>query len=241
MINLKEKRIYWYPGSGNDLMPILLMAPQSHRFGEHLEGGPVTGGKPGLCLWLTDLQGGGDPEAYFLADQPYRRLWKQFGVAITHVRATQLAELNESFSGDSYLVEIKVDRQGISENYTFIFTVGDARDLYKDFIDVGLNLTWLALIKFNAMSGTIGMMPRLLERNIANNGIIHSTVPELVISDGYFQYPNLPFERLGSRDRHWGDPNTRRIRGGGIRGWGFGTSSTNWCLSDRYDHYAGFL
>ena len=236
-------RIYWYPGSGNDLMPILLMAPSSHCFGEHLESNFTSNKKTGLHLWLTDLEGLDDPLRLFEAGQPYASLWDQFNTKISDIIVENHPNLDNTkgFSGTHFLITANIIRRGISESYCFTYTVGDALELYNDFIKQDINIVWLTLIKFNAMSGTIGRLPKLIKRIISENGIDHPSIPELIISDGYFRYDDLPFERLGSRSLFWGDPSHQTVRGGGVRGWGFGRTSTNWASPRVYDKYMHFL
>ena len=236
-------RIYWYPGSGNDLMPILLMAPNSHCFGEHLESSFTSNKRTGLHLWLTDLEGGDDPLRFFEAVQPYASLWEKFNTKISNILVENHPNLDSSgiFSGAHFLVTVEVIRQGVSERYSFTYTVGDALKLYNEFIKQNINIVWLTLIKFNAISGTIGELPKLIKRSIVEHGADFPSIPELIISDGYFCYDDLPFERLGSRSLFWGDPNHQTVRGGGVRGWGFGSTSTNWALPRVYDKYMHFL
>jgi hypothetical protein len=103
-------RIYWYPGSGNDLMPILLMAPNSHCFGEHLESSFTSNKGTGLHLWLTDLEGGDDPLRFFDAVQPYASLWDKFNTKISNILVENHPSLDSCgiFSGAHFLVTVEL-------------------------------------------------------------------------------------------------------------------------------------
>jgi hypothetical protein len=219
------------------------MAPNSHCFGEHLESSFTSNKGTGLHLWLTDLEGGDDPLRFFEAVQPYASIWEKFNTKISNILVENHPSLDSCgiFSGAHFLVTVELNRQGTAERHSFTYTAGDALQLYNDFIKKNINIVWLTLIKFNAMSGTIGTLPKYIKRSFFENGADSPSIPELIISDGYFRYGDLPFERLGSRSSFWGDPNHQIVRGGGVRGWGFGRTSTNWALPRVYDKYMQFL
>lgn len=243
MTLLQNSRVYWYPGCANDLVPILLMSPKSHCFGKKLGNRLSNSHENSMHLWLTDLQGGDNPTAFFAANQPYENLWRQFNAEITKVQIDSHpnSSMIENLTGKHYYITVEIKRNDRLESHSFTFTCGDALELYQAFVQQSINLTWLALIKFNAMAGSIGRLPNDIDENIRKNGVDHPSVPELIISDGYFNYPNLPFVRLGSRSLDWGDPNRYIVRGGGVRGWGFGNTSTNWALPQAYERYVSFL
>jgi len=266
--------VYWYPGSNADLVPLLLFKNNSgmgHKLILPSSKQTKLEDKSSfpLLLWLND----GCPEMRHIdqlkqkfqsAQDCYPNLWNMLGATI---QITSIVPVNVEILTNStmktYLIGAEVTRssQGVGEitdKFEFLYTHGDALDLVQIFWKARIEIKWVALLKFAAMSGTIERLPSAFSRLLRTakqkglqdyNSFSHPSIPEMFISDrdwlGNPTYPegrNLAvFERLGSRDPAWGDNPQElrpedRVRGGGIRHWGYNTASL-WVRNDLYDTY----
>jgi hypothetical protein len=238
---LTTSKIYWYPGSGNDLVPLLLMNSGSHCFGHELSNFS-TDEKDRLLPWFTDLREVSSPAKFFGNCSPYSELWKKFESSFKVISSERLELDFNGCSSSNYLVTVELSRKGILQRIKFLYTQGDALKLFNNYIvSNNLDLTWVALIKFGAMSETIGRLPMLFARLQKQYGLDHPCMPEIFVSDRDWSKKTLPsYERLGSRDELWGNPTQHRVRGGGIHEWGYRTAAI-WAKSSLYEHYLSYL
>jgi hypothetical protein len=234
---LKKSPVCWYPGCGSDLVPLLLMHPKRHNFGQSMSDLSSSENRD-LVMWFLDQKEVVNPSDLFCGERAYGDLWSRFD---SDYRVMDIEELDKESSIPNFrhfLITVEIERGEAHQICKFLYTSGDALSTFRQFvIPNSLNLIWVVLMRFGAMSGTIGELPGQFHQ--LSEG--HPCLPDLFVSDRDWSQSALPnYERLGSRDAKWGEPNRVRVRGGGIRGWGWRCSS-NWVKADRYADYYSFL
>jgi len=214
-VTLRLKRVlqtggvgtYFYPASGYDLTPLLLL-PNDNPVGCRLLTVddlicPIPVGRMPLIPLLCDVEF--DPNHGF-RDQPHQGLWERFG-ACANVRVIGAILPNMTLC----LAEIRRRFRGASI-HPFLFLKGNAHEVLSRSIPT-VAPWWLALVRCSGFSGgPTGECSETLSRQVAD--LPQPLKPRIVICDsgarGSFLWHN------GHR---YGE--LRRI---GLKGWGWGVT-----------------
>lgn len=179
--------IYWYPGSGNDMSPLLLDVPNNPTGRRLLRMGEKANEKPTILLWMNDY-------AELFNDFPnklslnkciesnYSELWHRYNTRGVFGAYKEVYYLG-SKKFTLFSVNIRNADQGLhnrppqGDNYIVLFSHFKSEDLLKDvFIKYKLRINTVALIKQGGFSGqTFGHyenLPTRLKEQQNNIGLI---------------------------------------------------------------------
>lgn len=186
--------IYWYPGSGDDLVPVLLDRPDNFTGRRLWNGSSISTND--VVLWMNDYS---DCEPWFLqptdqyvVPESYQEIWKRFHGKI---RIESVTQFNfDVFGSDAkhWLIQASISRRlyGASR-VVFIFSKIESEHLIKYvFLKLGFTIHCIALISqagFGQREGRqqYSFIPKLIERAL-HYGF---ELPSAYIADQQFKTP----------------------------------------------------
>lgn len=165
--NANNAELFWYPGSGRDLTPLLLDVPNNPA-GVRLfrtEGEAGLNGQRPRILWMNDYPsrstGFPDNEPRAVQYQPeYRTIWNLYRGIGSIVAEQEMYEAECGITLKLFLVTIQNFGQGLhsrpsaGDTYLVIYTPAESEQLMKRvFIKFRIRVATVALIKQGGLSG----------------------------------------------------------------------------------------
>ena len=240
--------IYWYPGGGSDLTPLLLM-PENSVFQRKGFQPEVETHSP-LLLWITDLA----PVDRLLEDsrslsKSYRELWQRLGADYRIVDSVEIDFGLAGLSGQHYILDVEIVRSGYqSQRFRFIYSQCSVEAFPEFCADRDVKITWIAFIK--ATGGFGGPSAQLIMKDLSRV-YPHWAMPDAIIGDKNFSSEGWPgYTRLGSRSAGWLPRSQlrseKRLKTGGVAGWGAyhsrdWSNAAFWPRDDLYDQFASIV
>ena len=240
--------VYWYPGGGLDLTPLLLM-PENSVF-QRKGFQPEKEAHLPLLFWITDLA----PVGRLLEDsvslsKPYNELWQLLRADYRIVGSVEIDLGLGSPAGQHYILDAEIVRSGVqSQRFRFLYSQSSV-DVFPEFFAARhVKVSWIAFIK--ATGGFGGPSAQLIMKGLSSV-YPHWAMPDAIIGDKNFSSEGWPgYTRLGSCSAGW-LPRSQlrpesRLKTGGVAGWGAYHSRdwsnvAFWPRDDLYDQFASIV
>lgn len=236
--------VYWYPGGGADLTPLLLM-PENSLF-QRKGFQPEKVSLSPLILWITDLA----PVDRLLDDiqfisKPYGNLWQRLSADYRIASSFQIDLGIGGPPGQHYILDAEIVRAGSqSQRFRFLYSQSNVEAFPEFFAARRVKIGWIAFIK--ATGGFGGPSSRLIMKDLSAH-YPPWEMPDAIIGDKNFSSEGWPgYTRLGSRSAGWLPRSQlrpdKRLKTGGVAGWGAyhshdWSNAAFWPRDDLYDQF----
>ncbi len=226
---LLKSKIYWYPGGGADITPLLLLS-NSNLLGKSALEKDCRNKQDRLLLWITDIR---DLNANAIAIPAYTNLWSKFYTTYDILNIDTIVSSCHNCLSKTFAIDVRISRPAGVSTYIMLYSKGDARDCPELFRRMGADIDCACFVGVSDFGGSanINTIMPLLDN--------YKFSPNAIVADSYSDPSSFGYVRLGSRDTDWvkGTPHiSQRVHTGGVHGWGYGTASL-WPRSDLYDQF----
>lgn len=223
--------IYWYPGGGNDLTPLLLL-PGISQFGREGYQPGEEPNQPPLLLWITDPCSVEDLRIG-RGDCAYVDLWRRLEAQCRIIDVQEFDLGHGSPAGRHYAVDAEIVRaRAGTQRFRLLYSQANAELFPAFFADRNVRVEWVAFIRATGSMGGGPPAEWLMPLLSARFG--QQEMPSLLLGDQHFARTAEEanpwdenswdiYERFGSRDPGWvARPvaASQRLSTGGVRRWG---------------------